>query len=83
MTATSFSTEPKSPAMPQLSGTMDRPDGAIIRRLQTRFALPIFQDGTTRSRRDVMDYVRSVVGAYVYFGRQAERRYVVEEVIAR
>ena len=56
----------------------DSPAGAI-----EQIALLIFQGGTTLSRRDVIDYVRSVVGVYVQLGPKAGRRYVAEVVLTR
>ena len=55
----------------------DSPSGAI-----EQIALLILQGGTTLSRRDVIDYIRSVVGVYVQLGRTAGRRYVAEVVLA-
>ncbi len=56
----------------------DTPVGAL-----EQIALLILQGGTTLNRKDVIDYVRSVVGVYVQLRRTAGRRYVSEVILAR
>ena len=56
----------------------DSPAGAV-----EQIALLILQGGTRLNRRDVIDYVRSIVGAYVQLARDAGRRYVSEVVLSK